>query len=175
MRHLYEDKESYQTGSKRISMKDSKEIFKVDRRQFLKTSALGTTGILLGVSMSCSSKPKFLVGETPTTFSPSVYLSINENGMVTIVAHRSEMGTGIRTSLPAIVADELEADWEQVEIIQADGDEKYGDQNTDGSYSIRMFYEPMRKAGATARYLLEQAAANEWKVDRSECSARDHL
>lgn len=156
-------------------MKEPKEIFKVGRRHFLKTSVLGTSGLLLGVSISCNPNTKFIIGAAPATFSPSVYLSIDEKGKVTIIAHRAEMGTGVKTTLPVIVADELEADWEQVQIIQADGDEKYGDQNTDGSYSIRMFYEPMRKVGATARYLLEQAAANEWKVDKSECYAKDHL
>lgn len=83
------------------------------------------------------------------------------------------MGQGIRTALPTILADELEADWEKVTISQALADEKYGDQNTDGSYSVRMFYTPLRKVGATARLMLEQAAANQWKVDVSECKAKN--
>ena len=77
-----------------------------------------------------------------------------------IVAHRSEMGTGIRTVLPMIVADELDADWARVKIEQAIGDAKYGSQNTDGSCSIRDFYDAMRDAGATARMMLERAAAD---------------
>ena len=84
------------------------------------------------------------------------------------------MGTGIRTSLPLVMADELEADWKRVKVIQGTSDEKYGDQNTDGSYSLRMFFTPLRKAGATVRLMLEQAAANEWKVDVSECKAKNH-
>ena len=83
------------------------------------------------------------------------------------------MGQGIRTGLPTVVADELEADWEKVTVSQGLADEKYGDQNTDGSYSVRMFYMPLRKAGATARLMLEQAAANKWKVDVSECKAKN--
>ena len=79
------------------------------------------------------------------TWQPSVYLGLEPDGRVIIIAHRSEMGTGIRTSLPMVVADELEADWKRVTIQQAIGDKKYGDQNTDGSNSIRSFYEPMRR------------------------------
>ena len=77
---------------------------------------------------------------------------------MSILAHRSEMGTGIRTSLPRIVADELEADWDRVDIQQAIGDKRLGDQNTDGSNSIRFFFTRMRVAGATARTMLEHAA-----------------
>ena len=83
---------------------------------------------------------------------------------VAIIAHRSEMGTGIRTSLPMIVAEELDADWSRVRIVQALGDKKYGSQNTDGSCSIKDFYDAMRVAGASARTMLEQAAAAEWNV-----------
>ncbi len=105
---------------------------------------------------------------------PSVWLAIDPNGAVRIWAHRSEMGTGIRTSLPMVVADELGADWDRVEIVQALGDTAYGSQNTDGSRSVRRFYETMRQAGAAARALLEQAAANTWGVDASACTAREH-
>ena len=110
----------------------------------------------------------------PATLSPNVYVSIAPSGEVTIVAHRSEMGTGIRTTLPMVLADELEADWRRVKIVQATGDAKYGDQNTDGSRSVRHFYRPMRQAGAAARQMLEAAAAQSWKVRASECQARNH-
>jgi isoquinoline 1-oxidoreductase beta subunit len=105
---------------------------------------------------------------------PGVYLAILPDGLVQIVAHRSEMGTGIRTSLPLVVADELDADWARVTIVQALGDKKYGSQNTDGSCSIRDFYEPMRVAGATARTMLEHAAARTWGVPAGEVAARNH-
>jgi isoquinoline 1-oxidoreductase beta subunit len=149
-------------------------LAKVDRRDFLKTSTVGATGLILGFHISCS-RP-FEEARTPKYFfEPNVYLNINDLGEVTIVAHRSEMGTGIRTSLPTIVADELEADWNKVKLVQAVADEeKYGDQNTDGSYSVRMFYMPMRRAGAAARMMLEQAAADQWGVDVSECQAKNH-
>ena len=81
------------------------------------------------------------------------------DGMVTIVCHRSEMGQGIRTTMPMIIADEMEADWSKCRVEQADGDDKkYGSQNTDGSTSIREFLTRYREAGATVRALLEDAA-----------------
>lgn len=108
-------------------------------------------------------------------WSPSVYLGLEPDGTVIIIAHRSEMGTGIRTSLPMIVADELDADWARVKIKQAIGDRKYGDQNTDGSCSIRNFYDIMRQTGATARQMLIAAAAGKWGVPASECSTDKHV
>src|SRR3954468_2969559 len=95
---------------------------------------------------------------------PSVYLGVETDGTVYIVVHRSEMGTGIRTSLPLVAADELDADWKRVRIEQGIGDKKYGDQNTDGSRSVRDFYDPFRHAGASARAMLITAAAAQWGV-----------
>ncbi|MFY9554419.1 MAG: molybdopterin cofactor-binding domain-containing protein [Blastocatellia bacterium] len=109
-----------------------------------------------------------------SAFSPSVYLGIEPDGTVIIVAHRSEMGTGIRTGLPMVVADELDADWARVKVEQALGDVKYGSQNTDGSCSIRDFSDAMRDAGATARLMLERAAAAKWNVPVEECKAQNH-
>lgn len=140
-------------------------VFKVSRRDVLKAGALLAGGLVFGVSLvRCDNKKKEV-----TYLAPNVYLKIGTDGEIVIVAHRSEMGQGIRTSLPLIVADELGADWSRVKIVQAEGDVKYGDQNTDGSYSIRMFYTPMREAGASARYLLIQAAAQKWQVPAEEC------
>jgi len=115
-------------------------------------------------------------GADPAAFSPSVYLHIAPDSTVTIVCHRSEMGQGIRTSLAMALADELEADWSKVKLDQADGDEqKYGDQNTDGSGSIRGFFTPFRQAGALARTLLEQAAAKQWGVSATEIETRNGI
>jgi isoquinoline 1-oxidoreductase beta subunit len=107
-------------------------------------------------------------------FNPGVYVGIDTDGTVYIIAHRSEMGTTSRTSVPLILADELDADWKRVKLEQALGDERYGSQNTDGSHSIREFFEPMRQAGAAARMMLTQAAANQWSVPVSECTANLH-
>ncbi len=145
-------------------------IRKIDRRSFLRASGLTATGIILGLQTSCTTDPA-----NSTSFAPNVYLTVNPDGTVLIVAHRSEMGTGIRTGLPLIVADELEADWKKVKVVQAVADEKrYGNQNTDGSFSVRMFFQPMRKAGAMAKKMLEQAAANKWSVPVTECAASNH-
>ncbi len=155
---------------KRKTEKVSSEIFAVSRRDFLKASGLLSGGLILGVSFfSCDNK-----GKKIATVVPNVYLTIASDGKVTIVAHRSEMGQGIRTSLPLIVADEMGADWSKVEIVQAEGDEKkYGNQNTDGSFSVRMFYKPMREAGAIARLLLLRAAAKEWQVSVEELDTKN--
>ena len=106
---------------------------------------------------------------------PRVFVSVAPDGIVTIVAHRSEMGTGVRTGLPMIVADEMGADWARVRIVQAPGDEaKYGNQDTDGSRSTRHYLIPMREVGASARTMLETAAAQRWKVPASEVRAGVH-
>ena len=100
--------------------------------------------------------------------------------MVTITCSRSEMGQGVRTGIPMILADELEADWHRVSIWQAPGDETKYDpagkdgQNTDGSRSTRHHLDVMRELGAAGRYVLEQAAAKKWGVDASEVYAKHH-
>jgi isoquinoline 1-oxidoreductase beta subunit len=103
-----------------------------------------------------------------------IYMGLEADGTVILIAHRSEMGTGIRTALPMVAADELGADWKRVRIEQAIGDKKYGDQNTDGSKSIKDFFIPIRAEAATARMMLESAAASKWGVPASECSATNH-
>jgi isoquinoline 1-oxidoreductase beta subunit len=111
-----------------------------------------------------------------TVDDPKVFVSIDPSGTVTIIAARSEMGTGVRTSLPMVVADEMEADWQRVRVAQAPGDEvKYGNQDTDGSRSIRHFVQPMRQCGAAMRTMLERAAAKRWGVDPSQVRAENHV
>jgi len=107
---------------------------------------------------------------------PKVFVSIGGDGTVTIVAARAEMGNGAaRTALPMMLADELEADWAKVRVVQSPGDERtYGNQDTDGSRSVRHWIQPMRQCGAAARAMLEQAAAAEWKVDVKEVEAQLH-
>lgn len=137
----------------------------VSRRGFLE-SLLGAGALVLGVQVSSDE------AVAAVAWQPSVYLGIATDGTITIVTHRSEMGTGIRSVLPMVVADELDADWKRVKIEQAVGDEKYGSQNTDGSCSIRDFYDAMREAGAAARLMLERAAAAKWNVPAGECRAQ---
>src|SRR5205085_12460481 len=112
--------------------------------------------------------PKLLhaSGEQPAAagVEPNLWMSIASDGTVTIVAQRSEMGSGSRTALPLVVADELDADWSKVKIEQAPGDAKYGDQDTDGSHSVRSCFEQMRQVGAAGRAMLTSAAAAQWNV-----------
>jgi isoquinoline 1-oxidoreductase beta subunit len=107
---------------------------------------------------------------------PHVFVSIAKDGTVSIVASRAEMGTGAaRTTLPMIVADELEADWDRVKVVQSPGnEERYGNQDTDGSRSVRHFIQPMRQIGASVRQMLEAAAAKHWGVDVADVEARNH-
>lgn len=147
-------------------------IQNVSRRHFLGNLLKGAGGLVLAAQVHPTSLWAQAGGQA--VFTPNIWLSIATSGEVTIVTHRSEMGTGIRTSLPMVVADELEADWERVRIEQGLGDAKYGSQNTDGSRSIRNFYQTMREAGATARSMLESAAAKRWGVDAKQCRADNH-
>lgn len=151
------------------------DIQNFSRRNLLKGMA-GSGAFVLGVNVSGGlSLPKALGAINDTkSLEPNVWLSIAPSGDVTIVASRSEMGQGVRTSLPTVLADELEADWSRVTVEQALGDAKYGNQDTDGSRSIRQFYQKMREAGATARTMLEHAAADVWQVEVSKCYARNH-
>jgi isoquinoline 1-oxidoreductase beta subunit len=153
-------------------------IENVSRRWFLKGLA-GAGALVLGAYYA----PEMLWGQQSddartdadkATFHPNVFVGIETDGTVWIVAHRSEMGTVIRTSLPMVLADELDADWKRVKIDQAIGDHRYGDQNTDGSHSIRSFFDVMRISGATARVMLIQAAAQQWGVPVSECKTDVH-
>ena len=151
----------------------------VSRRRFLTGGIIAAGALVLGVRyysrLSSGDKLPHDTNADHATLHPSVYLGVEPDGTVWIVAARSEMGTTSRTTLPLVVADELDADWKRVKIEQAIGDSRYGDQNTDGSHSIRSFYDAMREAGATARLMLIQAAAKQWGVPASECETDLHV
>src|ERR1044071_8428882 len=134
----------------------------VSRRAFLGGIFSAGAMVLAARVLPVEAMGRNVVDVDNAAWHPSVYLGIETDGTVIIVAHRSEMGTGIRSVLPTVLADELEADWKKVKIEQAIGDTKYGSQNTDGSCSIRDFYDAMRQAGASARQMLERAAAEKW-------------
>ncbi|AMB87960.1 acylaldehyde oxidase [Pseudomonas agarici] len=153
----------------------------LSRRGFLK--GVGATGALV-LAATWGLPEAFAEGEKkygadgmPNGWidDPKVYISIDADGSVTVICNRSEMGQGVRTSLSMVVADELEADWALVKVRQAPADEvRFGNQNTDGSRSMRHWYEPMRRCGAAARNMLEQAAAAQWSVPVGECQAQLH-
>ena len=151
------------------------EIENVSRRGFLR-GMVGTGAFVLGAQLF----PRALRDASASrggdgamdkaVFEPNVYLAVDTDGTVFIVCHRSEMGSGNRSGLPRIVADELDADWNRVKVVQAIGDAKYGDQDTDGSHSVVSFFEPLREAGAAGRLMLVRAAAGSWNVPESECT-----
>jgi isoquinoline 1-oxidoreductase subunit beta len=149
----------------------------LSRREFLKVTAAaggfalsaGWTQVFAQEKYGSDSMPNGAVDN------PLVFVSIAPDGIVTITCHRAEMGQGVRTGMPMIVADELEADWSRVRVVQAPGDElRFGNQDTDGSRSTRHFFMPMRRCGAAARSMLEAAAAARWGVPASEVQARNH-
>lgn len=162
----------------------------VPRRSFLRGLRLAVSGLAVGYLVPSEAQQRATnePGKAPAKpvagsnaieanapgLNPSVFIHIGPDGIVTIVCHRSEMGQGIRSSLPVLIADELGAQMGRVKILQADGDAAYGDQNTDGSNSIRSIYYDMRRVGATARLMLARTAASRWKVRPEDCSAKDH-
>ncbi len=153
-------------------------VKKISRREFMKRTGQASGGLVFALSFASACQPEpGAVGpaaKAASSVTPNVYVNIRKDGIVEIICHRSEMGQGIRTSLPQVIADELEADWDKVQVIQAIGHEKYGDQNTDGSTSIRKHFDLLRNAGATAREMMIAAAASTWGVPASECNAREH-
>jgi isoquinoline 1-oxidoreductase beta subunit len=165
----------------KLSTHRTLKISNVSRRQLMKGVAAGgglvllgqlsgVKGALAGYPTGASAMPNGVVSD------PKIFVSIGNDGIVSIVAARAEMGTGAaRTALPMMLADELGADWARVRVVQSPGDEKtYGNQDTDGSRSVRHFIQPMRQCGAAARQMLESAAAKKWGVNVSEVETQVH-
>lgn len=147
-----------------------KDLNAITRRNFLKASGLSAGGLIIGVSF-----PMGLLGSVDSAgFEPNAFVYIDKNGDTTIYCGRCEMGQGISTALPAAVADELEADWSRVNVLQGDADKKYGPQATGGSRSINIMLEPMRKAGAAGKEMLVAAAAQIWNIPAEKCYAKLH-
>lgn len=159
----------------------------VPRRSFLVSLGLTTGALVLGLGPAGAQpkgkparpgpwrRPTFEQMPVDGGLTPSAFVHVAPDGLVTIACARSEMGQGVRSSLPALVGDELGADPARVAIVQADGDEAYGNQDTDGSSSVRgEAYGDLRRLGATARVMLVAAAAARWNVPPAQCEARDH-
>ena len=144
----------------------------MDRRTFLKISGVAGGGLVLGFNVSCSSNDEQL-GGSDDRLSLNAYVQISSEGIF-IQAPNPEIGQGISTSLPMIVAEELDAKWEDVTIVQSKVDQaSFGMQLSGGSMSIPTRWLPLRQAGAAARHMLIQAAALRWEVDPRECTTRD--
>jgi isoquinoline 1-oxidoreductase beta subunit len=140
--------------------------FKASRRDFLKAS-----GLVIGFTLPAATR---LAQAGEGDFRPNAYLRIGADNRVTVVVGLSEMGQGVHTAIPMLVAEELDADWSRVRVEQAPADSAFANpvfhtQATGGSTSVNGHWEPMRKAGAAAREMLVAAAAQTWKVDAAEC------
>jgi isoquinoline 1-oxidoreductase beta subunit len=145
---------------------------KISRRYFIRNLSLFSGGLVLACELG--SEEKLPVPNDDGNFTPNLFIELKPDGELILTASRSEMGQGVRTSLTAVIADEMDADWNRVKVVQAPGDDAYGNQNTDGSRSIRTIYEPMRKMGAMARTMLVGAAAKRWQVLADQCSTKKH-
>jgi isoquinoline 1-oxidoreductase beta subunit len=146
----------------------------ITRRSFLRNVSLATGGLILACHSAADKERKSYSYSPEKGFQPNLFVHLHPNGNLTLVASRSEMGQGVRTSLTSIIADEMDADWSKVIVEQAIGHPKYGNQNTDGSTSVRTLYTTMRTMGATARTLLLEAARMEWNVPRTELRTAHH-
>jgi isoquinoline 1-oxidoreductase subunit beta len=146
---------------------------KVTRREFLQTTTVASASLVIGFHLPVGARRGVSV---PAPFAPNAWLRINPDESVLVVVDRSEMGQGVTTALPMLLAEELEGDWSKIKIEFAPADKAYinpmfGMQGTGGSTSVRAAYTPLRKAGAAAREMLVTAAAKTWGVDKTECHA----
>jgi CO/xanthine dehydrogenase Mo-binding subunit len=151
----------------------------VSRREFIVTGAGAAGGLLLGWYVNGPRHAVAAAADAPASaFAPNQFLRIGRDGRVTVIVSQVEMGQGTYTSMPMIVAEELEVGLDQVQVEHAPPDDKlyanplFGDQETGASTSVRMFYEPLRRAGATGRTMLVAAAAQTWNVGPASCQAR---
>lgn len=147
-------------------------LVNVSRRTFLAGSGSLAVGLFVfGTEALADASVGTLTDVEESEVQPNLFITVNKDESIQLVSHRSEMGQQVWTSLAQILVDELEADWDQVEVEQAEGHPKYGDQNTDGSRSIRYNFSRFRVIGAAMREMLERAAAENWGVDPSVCRA----
>src|SRR6185436_5654715 len=133
----------------------------LDRRDFVKLSSVATAGILLGIPLPARS-------QQPLEHELAAWIQVSTDDTVTLWVSKSDMGQDVRTTLPMILAEEMDADFSKVRIRQAHLDRKFGRQGTGGSGSVRNMWTPLRKAGATARAMLAGAAAAKWSVDAAQ-------
>jgi isoquinoline 1-oxidoreductase beta subunit len=146
------------------------------RRAFLQASAAAGGGLVIGCWAPALARFGAVHGAAPVPFQPNAYLRIAPDNTITVIVGVSEMGQGVLTSIPQLVAEELDADWAQMRFEQAPADPAYINpgfkmQATGGSSSVRSFWEPMRRAGAAARAMLIAAAADTWQVSAADCHA----
>lgn len=143
-------------------------ITKIKRRDFLKISGITGTGLILGFGLTTGAKENVL-----TQFEPNAFLKIGSDNSIIIFAKNPEIGQGVKTSLPMIIAEELEVDWQKIKVVQAGLDGRLGAQFAGGSTAIKTNWQTLRKAGATGKAMLISAAASQWNIAESECYAKN--
>ncbi|MGD9547324.1 MAG: molybdopterin cofactor-binding domain-containing protein [Candidatus Krumholzibacteriia bacterium] len=148
-------------------------VINLSRRDFLKTTGVLAGALVLGFRLQDSAAAEAAAewGPAGAVFNPNAWLEITPEGEVVIQVPWSELGQGPLTAIPMLLADELEADWESVEVRKAWNDPRFGRMGTGGSRSVRMSWDPVRQAGAAARRMLIAAAAARWGVPAGECRA----
>ncbi len=154
----------------------------LSRRDFIKVSYAAGVGLLVSIYLPGCSEMEPTATPRPTAMptlagpeelEPDIYFTIGHDGIVTVRVFRSELGQGVRTSLPMILAEELDADWKSVRIEQVDANSQYGNQSTGGSVSVSAYYTILRRAGAVGRDLLVTAAAQLWDVAKDGCATEN--
>jgi isoquinoline 1-oxidoreductase subunit beta len=147
----------------------------LNRRDFLKLSGLSSAGLLLGISFLNSkiANAKILDETGEKNFEPSVYLKIGSDGKIIIFSKNPEIGQGIKTALPQIIAEELEVRWDQIEVQQGLLDNRFGAQFAGGSTGVKSNFDTVRKAGAAAREMLVEAASRKWQISLDKCYAKE--
>ena len=155
--------------------RQSSTVRKVSRREFFAITGATGAGLLLTANTTANTTDKPTNAATEIDAAHlNVFVSIAPSGEVKIVCHRMEMGQGILTSTPQIIADELGADWSKVTAVLGEANSAYGRQGTGGSASIRLHFDHTRRMGAVARTMLEQAAAQKWAVELTDVKAENH-
>lgn len=144
---------------------------KLNRRNFMKSSAVAGGAFMLSFSLPFAGHK--LMAEPVKVHEMNAFLKIAKDGTITIMAKNPEIGQGVKTSLPMIIAEELCADWRKVKVIQADLDKRFKGQGAGGSTAINRNWKPLREVGAAAREMLEEAAAKKWGIDKKLCYAKD--
>src|SRR5437763_1558479 len=181
LRHISAHPRSHQAGRSETGHRQEGRLTmrRISRRNFLTAGAAAGGGLLLG--WHHEARPRVLVAAakgTPSAFAPNAFIRIGRDGRVTLIMCQVKMGQGTYTSMPMLLAEELEVGLDQVELEHAPPDDKlyanplFGDQETGASTSVRAFYEPLRRAGATARSMLVAAAAQTWDVQPASCRAK---
>ncbi|MEZ5040344.1 MAG: molybdopterin cofactor-binding domain-containing protein [Saprospiraceae bacterium] len=141
----------------------------INRRNFIKISSLSSAGLLLAFKLPAQKQPLSATAAVEL----NAYLQVDANGVITIIGPNPEIGQGVKTSLPMIIAEELEVKWEDIKVVQGDVDSRLGDQFAGGSTAVKENWDALRMVGATAREMLIQAAANEWKASKADCYAEN--